>query len=77
MQTRTMNRFLSLLLALILLMGMLPLQILAESPEDPAGPADPATPPDEETEQGGDEERSIYYEVRFALPDEMSSSRRR
>ena len=71
MQTRTMNRFLSLLLALILLMGMLPLQILAESPADPAGPADPATPPDEETEQGGDAERSIYYEVRFALPDEM------
>ena len=38
MKNRTINRFLSALLALTLLMGMLPLQILAESPQTPQTP---------------------------------------
>ncbi len=64
MKTISRRRLLSLVLALSILAGALPLQALAEGP---AGTGEPAAVP----EEGIQSNNTVYYEVRFALPDEM------
>ena len=62
----------SLLLALTILIGILPLQALAEDPPAPDDPGSPAgDAPEQGADSGDDEKRSVYYEVRFELPDEL------
>ena len=69
-----MNRCLSVLLVLCLLLGSFSWPAAAETPapQTPdAGTGQPGTAADQPQQENGDPQRSTYYEVCFELPDEL------
>ena len=69
-----MNRYLSLLLTLCLLLSSISLPAAAEIPatQTPAaGTGQPGTVETQPQQDNGDNKRSTYYEVRYELPDEL------